>query len=179
MKLKQFEQPGDLVTLPSGIQFRELLEGSGRAAALGSKISIRCAPAPAMLIYKCYGRPRRLLFKIRYQGALRPLPARRQQERDACKCRYTVYKLAPGAYFKYSSGGTPVLLFALGYGTEGQKDVGDTYTCVLGDKTALPIAATLGLVGMRVGGVPSCLHRAALALPQTWPPFPASLPCPI
>lgn len=66
--------------------------------------------------------------------------------------RYTVYKLSSGAYFKYSSGGTPVLLFALGYGTEGKNDVGDTYTFVMGDKEALPIAATLGMVGMRAGG---------------------------
>jgi hypothetical protein len=64
-----------------------------------------------------------------------------------------VYKLSSGAYFKYSSGGTPVLLFALGYGTEGKNDVGETYTFVVGDKEALPIAATLGMVGMRAGGV--------------------------
>lgn len=63
-----------------------------------------------------------------------------------------VYKLSSGAYFKYSSGGTPVLLFALGYGTEGKNDVGETYTFVMGDKEALPIAATLGMVGMRAGG---------------------------
>jgi hypothetical protein len=68
------------------------------------------------------------------------------------QCRYTVYKLSSGAYFKYSSGGTPVLLFALGYGTEGKNDVGETYTFVMGDKEALPIAATLGMVGMRAGG---------------------------
>lgn len=67
-------------------------------------------------------------------------------------CRYTVYKLSSGAYFKYSSGGTPVLLYALGYGTEGKNDVGETYTFVMGDKAALPIAATLGMVGMRAGG---------------------------
>jgi hypothetical protein len=67
-------------------------------------------------------------------------------------CRYTVFKLSAGAYFKYSSGGTPVLLFALGYGTEGKNDVGETYDFVLGDERALPAAATLGMVGMRVGG---------------------------
>ena len=71
-------------------------------------------------------------------------------------CRYTVYKLSSGAYFKYSSGGTPVLLYALGYGTEGKNDVGDTYTFVMGDKEALPIAATLGMVGMRAGGACRC-----------------------
>jgi hypothetical protein len=63
--------------------------------------------------------------------------------------RYTVFKLAPGAYFKYSSGGTPVLLFALGYGTEGKRDVGETYAFVLGDRAALPVAAALGLIGIR------------------------------
>jgi hypothetical protein len=72
---------------------------------------------------------------------------------SGAQCRYTVYKLSSGAYFKYSSGGTPVLLFALGYGTEGKNDVGETYTFVMGDKEALPIAATLGMVGMRAGGV--------------------------
>ena len=66
--------------------------------------------------------------------------------------RYTIYKLASGAYFKYSSGGTPVLLFAKGYGTEGKDDVGDTYAFVLGDPEGLPLAATLGMLGMRVGG---------------------------
>jgi hypothetical protein len=71
------------------------------------------------------------------------------------ECRYTVFKLSAGAYFKYSSGGTPVLLFALGYGTEGKNDVGETYDFVLGDDRALPVAAILGLLGMRVGGAPS------------------------
>jgi hypothetical protein len=72
--------------------------------------------------------------------------------------RYTIYKLSAGAYFKYSSDGTPVLLFALGYGTEGKNDVGDTYTFVLGDRKALPVAATLGLVGLRTGGAQAA-HR--------------------
>ena len=70
-----------------------------------------------------------------------------------CDIMYTVYKLASGAYFKYSSGGTPVLLFAKGYGTEGKDDVGDAYKLVLGDRTALPVAGTLGMMGMRAGGV--------------------------
>ena len=40
-KLK-YEQPGTLVTLPSGIQYREILEGGGKAAAIGDKCSLRC-----------------------------------------------------------------------------------------------------------------------------------------
>ena len=44
-KLK-YEQPGALVTLASGIQFREILEGTGKAAAIGDKCSIRCALPP-------------------------------------------------------------------------------------------------------------------------------------
>jgi hypothetical protein len=43
MRLRQYEQPGELVTLPSGIQFREILEGSGAEATFGRKLSIRCA----------------------------------------------------------------------------------------------------------------------------------------
>lgn len=51
-----------------------------------------------------------------------------------------------------------MLLYALGYGTEGKNDVGETYSFVLGDKEALPIAATLGVKGMREGGDhPACV----------------------
>lgn len=39
--------------------------------------------------------------------------------------RYIVYRLSSGAYFKYSSGGKPVFLWSLGYGNEGEDDVGD------------------------------------------------------
>lgn len=55
-----------------------------------------------------------------------------------------------------------MLLYALGYGTEGKNDVGETYTFVLGDKEALPIAATLGMKGMRAGG--TCPAFPALLL---------------
>ena len=60
--------PGVLVTLPSGIQYRELDEGKsdGKTAQKGDT-----------------------LFVL-----------------------YTVYRLAPGAYFKYSSGGTPIFMGA-------------------------------------------------------------------
>ena len=66
--------PGVLVTLPSGIQYRELDEGrpDGKVAAKGDTLFIL----------------------------------------------YTVYRLAPGAYFKYSSGGTPIFLWSRGYGNE-------------------------------------------------------------
>jgi hypothetical protein len=48
LKLKQYEQPGELVTLPSGIQYRELLEGTGKQIALGSKVSMKCAPTSSI-----------------------------------------------------------------------------------------------------------------------------------
>jgi FKBP-type peptidyl-prolyl cis-trans isomerase len=41
VRVRQYEQPGELVTLPSGIQYREILKGSGAEAVLGSKLSIR------------------------------------------------------------------------------------------------------------------------------------------
>ena len=44
-----------------------------------------------------------------------------------CEVQYIVYRLASGAYFKNSGGGTPVLLYALGYGFEGARDVGEVY----------------------------------------------------
>ena len=55
---EQYEQPGELVMLPSGIQFREILEASGRAAELGAKCSIRCAfcappPPPNFPLTNC------------------------------------------------------------------------------------------------------------------------------
>ena len=43
LRLRQYEQPGELVTLRSGVQFREILEGSGARAELGSKLSIMYA----------------------------------------------------------------------------------------------------------------------------------------
>lgn len=44
-----------------------------------------------------------------------------------CDIRYTVYRLSSGGYYKYSSGGTPVFLYSLGYGQQGQDDLGDVY----------------------------------------------------
>jgi hypothetical protein len=97
------ENPGELVTLPSGIQYRELDEGrvDGKVAAKGDTLYIL----------------------------------------------YTVYRLAPGAYFKYSSGGTPIFLWSRGYGNEGQDDVGDPYRFVLGESDSVPEGG-----GARVGG---------------------------
>ena len=66
---------------------------------------------------------------------------------------YKVYRLSSGAYFKYSSGGSPVLVRARGYGTEGRDDIGDTYDFVLGAPNALPRAAAPCVVGMRKGGI--------------------------
>jgi len=66
---------------------------------------------------------------------------------------YKVFRLSSGAYFKYSSGGSPVLLWGRGYGFEGRDDIGDTYDFVLGAKDSLPRAAAPCVVGMRKGGV--------------------------
>jgi hypothetical protein len=111
------ENPGELVTLPSGIQYRELDEGrvDGKVAAKG----------------------------------------------DTRYILYTVYRLAPGAYFKYSSGGTPIFLWSRGYGNEGQDDVGDPYRFVLGESDSVPRAVAPALVGMREGG-----RRRVLVPPQ-------------
>jgi len=88
---QKVEQPGELITLPSGIQYREILTGTGTACDQGS----------------------------------------------VCAISYQVFRLSSGAYFKYSSGGRPILLFAQGYGTEGQDDVGSVYKFVLGCHIAL------------------------------------------
>ena len=69
---------------------------------------------------------------------------------DVLEVQYTVFRLSSGAYFKYSSGGKPVLLFGFGYGYEGQDDVGATRRVTLGTKD-LPRAATPAVVGMRRG----------------------------
>lgn len=37
LEVRQYEQPGTLVTLPSGVQYRELLEGTGQAAEVTDK----------------------------------------------------------------------------------------------------------------------------------------------
>eukprot|EP01026_Neomeris_dumetosa_P065309 TRINITY_DN62657_c0_g1_i4.p1 TRINITY_DN62657_c0_g1~~TRINITY_DN62657_c0_g1_i4.p1 ORF type:complete len:279 (+),score=30.23 TRINITY_DN62657_c0_g1_i4:59-895(+) len=115
LRNRQYEQPGELVTLPSGIQYRELLQGQGPQALVGSP----------------------------------------------CQISYTVYRLSSGAYFKYSSGGTPVYMFSLGYGNEGKDDVGATFSFVLGDMNAVPVAVTYGMQGMRQGG-----KRRILVPPQ-------------
>jgi len=103
---QKVEQPGELVTLPSGIQYREINPGNGRPCNNG----------------------------------------------DVCAISFQVFRLSSGAYFKYSSGGRPILLFAQGYGTEGQDDVGSVYKFVLGDKNSLPRAATVAIKGMKEGG---------------------------
>ncbi|GMH40179.1 hypothetical protein BSKO_08083 [Bryopsis sp. KO-2023] len=115
LQTRQFEQPGELVTLPSGIQYREMLAGTGREAQIGS----------------------------------------------ICTVSYIVYRLSSGAYFKYSSGGTPVYLFSMGYGFEGKDDVGSTYKFRLGDRGSLPAAATPAVVDMKEGG-----RRRILIPPQ-------------
>ena len=110
--------PGVLVTLPSGIQYRDLDEGkeNGKVAQKGDT-----------------------LFVL-----------------------YTVYRLAPGAYFKYSSGGTPIFMWARGYGTEGQDDVGATYKFVLGEANSLPRAVSPAVLGMHEGGKRRVLVPPAL-----------------
>eukprot|EP00877_Chromochloris_zofingiensis_P013386 jgi/Chrzof1/8300/Cz03g05120.t1 len=106
LKYRQYEQPGDLVTLPSGIQYRELEQGNGQVAAVGC----------------------------------------------TCEMSYTVYRLSSGAYFKYSSGGTPVYMWSVGYGNEGKDDLGATYNFRLGDPDAVPRAVSSAMVGMKEGG---------------------------
>eukprot|EP01023_Acetabularia_acetabulum_P055276 TRINITY_DN6368_c1_g1_i1.p1 TRINITY_DN6368_c1_g1~~TRINITY_DN6368_c1_g1_i1.p1 ORF type:complete len:215 (-),score=28.98 TRINITY_DN6368_c1_g1_i1:178-822(-) len=115
LKNRQYEQPGELVTLPSGIQYRELLEGTGSQAFFGSP----------------------------------------------CEISYTVYRLSSGAYFKYSSGGTPVYMWSVGYGNEGKDDVGSTFSFILGELNAVPAAVSAGMEGMRQGG-----KRRILVPPQ-------------
>jgi len=71
---------------------------------------------------------------------------------QVCEIHYTVYRLASGAYFKYSSGGTPVYLWSVGYGNEGKDDVGTVYRFTLGAKDALPPTVRVAMAGMREGG---------------------------
>ena len=103
------EETENIVTLPSGVQYRELVPSDrpGAAAAANS----------------------------------------------VCDVTYVVYRLAPGAYFKYSSGGTPIYLFSRGYGNEGMDDLGSTFTFTLGDAAAVPLAVQAAVVGMRPGMV--------------------------
>ena len=106
-KEKEAEEDAPLVTLKSGLQYREYAVGTGGAVATaGSRVDFS----------------------------------------------YKVFRLSSGAYFKYSSGGTPVLLWARGYGSEGRDDVGDTVSFVLGAAN-LPRAVTPCVVGMRKGGI--------------------------
>jgi hypothetical protein len=79
-----------------------------------------------------------------------------------CDILFTVYRLSPGAYFKYSSGGQPIFLFSTGYGSEGQDDVGVPYSFVLGAPLSLPMAVAPAVVGMRAGGVRRVLVPPAL-----------------
>jgi len=65
---------------------------------------------------------------------------------------FKVYRLSSGAYFKYASGGTPILVYGRGYGYEGLDDVGDFATATLGT-TRLPRAVAPCVVGMRKGGI--------------------------
>jgi len=109
------ENPGELVTMPSGLQYREISTGT---------------KGPVV------------------------------QKGDVVEFTYIVYRLSSGAYFKYSSGGRPVLLYSYGYGNEGQNDVGDTWRATLNTKD-LPLAASAAMVGMRRGG-----RRRILIPPQ-------------
>jgi hypothetical protein len=77
---------------------------------------------------------------------------KKAQKGDTLYVLYTVYRLAPGAYFKYSSGGTPIFMWARGYGTEGQDDVGATYKFILGEPNSVPRAVAPALLGIKEGG---------------------------
>lgn len=104
-----------LVTLPSGVQYRELAAGEGEAAERG----------------------------------------------DVLDVQYKVFRLASGAYFKYSSGGTAIYMWSLGFGEEGKVDLGAVYRFELGKLRSMPAAATPAVVGMRPGGI-----RRVLVPPQ-------------
>mmetsp|Transcript_7776 Transcript_7776/g.22989 ORF Transcript_7776/g.22989 Transcript_7776/m.22989 type:complete len:356 (+) Transcript_7776:882-1949(+) len=103
---RKYESIGELVTLPSGVQYREMETGTGAEATVGT----------------------------------------------LCEISYAVYRLASGAYFKYSSGGTPVYMWDYGFGIQDKSDLGSTYNFRLGNKGSLPAAAAVGVKGMRVGG---------------------------
>lgn len=62
-----------------------------------------------------------------------------------------MFRLAPGAYFKYSSGGSPILMWSQGYGQEGKRDLDETYNFVLGEPGSLPPAAVAATLGVRAG----------------------------
>ncbi len=125
------EEAGTLVELPSGVRVRALPLCSAAVHALRSH-----ADAAAQ-------------FRELQVGS-RGEPAAAGARVDML---FSVFRLSPGAYFKNSGGGTPVLLFSSGYGSEGQDDVGVPYECVLGARDALPAAVAPAVVGMRAGGV--------------------------
>ncbi|QDZ17549.1 peptidyl-prolyl cis-trans isomerase [Chloropicon primus] len=104
---EEVEDMENVVTLPSGVQFRDIVPSSRPGEALPSSV---------------------------------------------CDICFVVYRLAPGAYFKYSSGGTPIYMFSQGYGNEGKDDVGSTFTFTLGDINSVPLAVANAMVGMREGG---------------------------
>lgn len=106
-----------LVTLPSGVQYRELATGS--------------------------------------------LDMPSAERGDVLDVQYKVFRLASGAYFKYSSGGTAIYMWSLGFGEEGKNDLGAIYRFELGELRSMPAAATPAIVGMRPGGV-----RRILVPPQ-------------
>ena len=106
-----------LVTLPSGVQYRELAAGSPEMPAA--------------------------------------------ERGDVLDVQYKVFRLASGAYFKYSSGGTAIYMWSLGFGEEGKNDLGAIYRFELGELRSMPAAATPAIVGMRPGGV-----RRILVPPQ-------------
>ena len=55
-----------------------------------------------------------------------------------------------------------MFLFSIGYGSEGQDDVGVPYRFVLGESDALPAAVAPALLGMRAGGKRRVLVPPAL-----------------
>ena len=111
---------GPIVTLPSGVQFRQITNGDAS---------------------KPEARPNTI-----------------------CDISYTVYRLSSGAYFKYSSGGTPIYLFSLGYGNEGKDDVGSTFTFTMGDRSAVPLAVANAVVGMH----PKAVRRILIPPSLGW-----------
>eukprot|EP00958_Prasinococcus_capsulatus_P014435 scaffold1518_cov417-Prasinococcus_capsulatus_cf.AAC.28 len=134
------EAPGELVTLPSGIQYREILEGRGAEAVEGATCEMMYADLCSNAA--CAAPQLSKLCVVHTCASL---------TRDVVLRRYIVYRLSSGAYYKYSSGGQPVYLWSTGFGFEGKDDVGEVYRFVVGQRGDLPVAADVAVRGMRVG----------------------------
>lgn len=113
LRNRQYEQPGTLQTLPSGIHLKT---NTGILIKDYQYIPPVFNPSP----------PSSSHIGIQYRE-IETGSGREALFGSTCEITYIVYRLSSGAYFKNSGGGTPILLFALGYGFEGQADDGEVY----------------------------------------------------